>query len=239
MRIAVCDDENAIRNEIVRLVREQHPEAEIEAFASGEELVAAQDAFSIYFLDIAMGGMSGMEAAKIIRAKQEQSPRSIIIFITGYREYMEAAFDVNAYHYLVKPISEVKFHEVFCRAWKDAKSAGGYMKRKILVKSAGNSRSVWLKNIYYVESSNKKVVFHTAQGEFEAYAKMAGLEAELGGAFYRCHRGYLVNMAHIAEYNNESIKMNGGESILMSKERYNGFVKAYMRYLQNGGVCHV
>ncbi len=33
--------------------------------------------------------------------------------MTGYREYMEAAFDVNAFHYLIKPIDHGKFSEVF------------------------------------------------------------------------------------------------------------------------------
>lgn len=68
---------------------------------------------------------------------------------------------------------------------------------------------------------------------------MNDLEKQLGGNFYRCHRGYLVNMAHIAEYENDSIGLSNGEKIFMAKERYNEFVKEYMRYLRNGGTAGV
>lgn len=80
---------------------------------------------------------------------------------------------------------------------------------------------------------------HTSNEIIETYASMNDLEKQLGGNFYRCHRGYLVNMAHIAEYENDSISLSNGENIFMAKERYNEFVKEYMRYLRNGGTACV
>lgn len=69
---------------------------------------------------IEMDSVSGMDLARHIREQEENSRRrSILIFVTGYREYMEEAFDVNAFHYLVKPLDEEKFAEVFDRAWKE------------------------------------------------------------------------------------------------------------------------
>ena len=80
-------------------------------------MISAGIDHDIYFLDIEMGDISGIELAKKIRSEQENSgKRSIIIFVTAFREYMEDAFDVNAFHYLVKPIKEKKFAEVFQRA---------------------------------------------------------------------------------------------------------------------------
>ena len=121
MRIAVCDDDRAIREEISRLIQKQVSEADIAEYQSGEELINAKGNFDIYFLDIEMGKTSGMDIARHIREQEEGGrQRSIIIFVTGYREYMEAAFDVNAFHYLIKPIDAEKFSEVFSRAWKEA-----------------------------------------------------------------------------------------------------------------------
>ena len=48
-----------------------------------------------------------------------------------------------------------------------------------------------------------------------------------------------MKMAHIAEYENDSISLSNGENIFMAKERYNEFVKEYMRYLRNGGTAGV
>ena len=145
MRIAVCDDERIITNELVELIKMQHPEADVMSFSSGEEMLKVQEDFSIYLLDIDMEGLSGIEIAKEIRTRQAQESKSIIVFVTAYREYMEDAFDVNAYHYLVKPIKEEKFFTVLDRAWKDMVALEENDKKKILIKSSGISKNVFLK----------------------------------------------------------------------------------------------
>ncbi len=239
MRIAVCDDERAIRNELVELIKIQHPEAYVMSFSSGEEMLAIQENFSIYFLDIDMVGLSGIEIAKEIRKRQGQKSKSVIIFVTAYREYMEDAFDVNAYHYLVKPIKEEKFFGVLDRAWKDMASLEENDKKKILVKSSGISKNVFLKDIFYIESSNKKVVFHTVDGSFDVYTKMEVLEKELGESFYRCHRCYLVNMEKIKNYNSNTIQLINGEKLILAQKKYPEFVKAFMCYAKKGGIVNV
>ena len=73
----------------------------------------------------------------------------------------------------------------------------------------------------------------------EVYAAISELEKQLMENFYRCHRGYLVNMAFVVEYSNDSITLNNGETIILAKEKYGDFVKTYMRYLKNGGGIFV
>lgn len=110
IKIAVCDDEILIRKELKNLINKQFHEVEVSEFSSGREFLESKERYDITFLDIAMEGLSGIEVAKCIRRKQEmeRDNKDIIIFVTGYRDYMEDAFDVNAYHYLVKPINEKK-----------------------------------------------------------------------------------------------------------------------------------
>ena len=108
MKIAVCDDDRTTREQIASLIREQEPDAEVVTFEAGEEMIKSQENFAVSFLDVEMKEISGIDVAKHIREEQEKRDRekSIIIFVTGYREYMEDAFDVNAFHYLVKPVDE-------------------------------------------------------------------------------------------------------------------------------------
>ena len=63
----------------------------------------------IVITDIQMPGMDGMETAKILRQKNE---KMVLIFVTAVEEYVFQAFDVAAFHYLVKPFSDEKFEEV-------------------------------------------------------------------------------------------------------------------------------
>ncbi len=197
MKIAICDDSEEIRLEIAELIKEQRPEAEVTQFSSGEGILCSPEKYDIVFLDIAMGGISGLEAARRLRERQEKNgdKKSIIIFITAFKEHMSEAFDVNAFHYLIKPPDKEKLAHVFRRALKEASFAESA--ECIVIKSFGKQQKLFLHDIYYIESCNKKTIYHTKNGIYEAYGKMEELEAKLGGGFYRCHRCFLVNMENI------------------------------------------
>ena len=159
---------------------------------------------------------------------------TILIFITGIREYVFEAFDVAAFHYLLKPIEEEKFREVFRRAGRELEKRKSKRRETVLIKTRNRSFSLEKDSILYIESRGKKVEIHTTGETIEAYASMNEMEGQLGGGFFRCHRGYLVNMAYVAEYDSGSITLNNGEYVYLAKEKYGEFVKAYMRYLRNG-----
>lgn len=147
MKIAICDDSGETRLEISRLVKKQQERAEIDFFVSGEELLSADTEYDIIFLDIAMKKLSGIETAKRLRESSEKrgGKKSIIVFITAFKDYMNEAFDVNAFHYLIKPVDGEKFSEVFSRAAKetDFASDGGY----VMIKSGGIMQKLFLHDI--------------------------------------------------------------------------------------------
>lgn len=231
LNIAVCDDEKAIREQINELIEKEKPGVCPEFYETGDSLLAAGKQFDIVFLDIQMDGTDGIETAKLLRQRDEDA---ILIFITGIREYVFKAFDVAAFHYLLKPIEEDKFHEVFQRAKRELEKRKKQRRETIFIKTRNRSFTLEKDSILYIESRAKKVEIHTVGENIEVYASMNEMEAQLGDGFYRCHRGYLVNMAFVAEYDSESITLNNGEYIYLAKEKYGEFVKTYMRYLRNG-----
>ena len=241
MKIAVCDDDMATREHIVTLIKELIRDTTVVTFASGEEMLKAKEDFDISFLDVKMKELSGMDVAKHIRQEQEQngSKKSIIIFVSGYEKYMNDAFDVLAFHYLLKPIDEEKFRTVFGRALKELSVAEERTKRYILVKSSGVQQKVYVKDVYYIESANKKVIIHTGAGILESYGKMEKLEQMTGNGFYRCHRCYLVNMEKIVSYNADTIKVVNGDKLILAQKKYNDFIRHYMKYAKNGGIVNV
>lgn len=233
MNIAVCDDELVIREQIREMILFQSAGHRVELFCSAEELLQSEICFDVILMDIQMEGLNGIEAARILRKRGENA---VLIFVTGIKEYVFEAFDVAAFHYLLKPVDGDKFYEVFNKAVKEAEK--NKEQEYLFIKSKNKKLKIKTEDILYIESMGRKVEVHLKSEIIEIYAKMNDLEEQLENGFYRCHRGYLVNMAHIAEYENYSIRVSNGETIFMAKERYNQFVREYMWYLRNGGtVC--
>ena len=239
MDIAVVDDEKAIREHICGLVEERQPESRIEAYATGEELLASGKRFDIVFLDIQMEGMNGIEAARCLREKNANLgvEDTVLVFITGIRDYVFDALDLYAFQYLLKPIDEGKFAEVLERAVREA--AKKKERRVLFIKS--RNLTLDQSEILYIESRAKKVEIHTAGAAqaVEIYAAMDELEGQLGENFYRCHRAYIVNMDCIKEYDSESITLTNSDRVYLTKKKHGEFMKAYMWHLQNGGVSGV
>ena len=202
IRIAICDDEKNIRTYLSSLVRKQNIECEITEYASTDEHLSDQKEHDLLFLDIEMksvaSGMDGMSMAKQIRAT-ELTKQPIIIFVTGYEKYVYDAFDVGAFQYLLKPIDEQRFAQVFRRAAEQIISEAEQQKKTLVIQYANTSKAIPLDHIYYLESQSHKVVIHMNEEELEYYAKLGDLEEELQGQFFRIHKGYLVNLACMDE----------------------------------------
>lgn len=235
IKIAICDDEKNIRSYLTLLIREQNTECEITEYASADEYLSSSMGHDLLFLDIELkgsaSGMDGMGVAKQIRG-MEQIRQPVIIFVTGYEKYVYDAFDVDAFQYLVKPVNEQKFAEVFSRAQDKILSEAEQKKKTLLIQYAGANKAIPLDNIYYMESQKHKIVLYTKDGELEYYAKIGELEEELQGQFCRIHKGYLVNLSCVEEYSRTEIILTNGDKLPLSKYKYEDFVKAYLRFMQ-------
>lgn len=227
---AICDDEREIRSSIERNIRLLCEDADIIQFADGKALVEYEGGFDILFLDIQMEGMSGMEAARALRGR---GCKAVIIFVTAIEEYVFDAFDVGAFHYIVKPFDKAKFFDVLRKAVAQCESIKAREVRdepSLAVKTGFTTRKIYLYEIFYLEVFNRKVVIHKAGGDVEFYGKLIELEDRLSEDFVRCHRAYIVNMRYVLKYTANSITLENGAEILLSKQKYGEFVRKYLKY---------
>lgn len=230
MRIAICDDEARGRERIQTLLEKEFDQVQTREFDSGMKLLAAvQEGYQpdILLLDIAMEGMNGMETARQIKRLSDV----ILIFVTGVKEQVFQAFDVGAFHYLVKPVEQERLKEVLNRAMMEVQKRQGSPKF-LLIKAGGVHRRIPVEDILYVENNGRKVIVYTRTEKLEYYERMNHLEEVLGEGFYRCHRGYLVALGAVSGYDNTSITVSSGDKIYLAKQKYSEFVKLYCRFLK-------
>ena len=187
----------------------------------------------IVITDIQMPGMDGMETARILRQKNE---KMVLIFVTAVEEYVFQAFDVAAFHYLVKPFSDEKFEEVVKRAVRSIEqySENQSDEKYMMVQSGGSHMKVFLKDIVYAEVYNRKVIIHTRDTNIEYYGKLQELSEIAGADFFRTHRAYLIHFKYVQKYDANCVTMENGTA-LIAKQNYSEFVKQYLKYNQRKG----
>lgn len=245
MKIGICDDVLEVREMIAGLVRRKYPAEEICLYGAGKDLLTEEKLPDILFMDIQMPGINGMETAGMLRERKRQI---CIIFVTVMPDMVFEAFDVGAFHYLVKPFTQEKFYEVLNKAvdWsteqnyfmenyysrrKEGKSKEENRGRKacIVIKQGGVSTRVCLRDIIYAEVFNRKVLLHTITDDIEYYGRLSDLEKQAGEDFFRVHRAYLVNMAYVVRYNAHAVILEKGQAMI-AKQKYGEFVKAYLTF---------
>ncbi len=230
MNIAICDDEVRGRERILTLLEKEFSQTQTKEFDSGMKLIdSVKEGYrpDIVLLDIAMEGMDGMETARRLKELTD----SILIFVTGVKEQVFDAFDVGAFHYLMKPVDQDKMTDVLKRAMQEAEKRQA-SPRYLLVKTEGSHRRVPVADILYAENSGRKVILHTKTESLEYYERMNHLQEVLGEGFYRCHRGYLVALSAISGYDHDSITVGQGDRIYLAKQKYGEFVKLYYKFLK-------
>ena len=229
LQIAICDDEKSMGEYLKQLIERKlasEKDCRVKIFSSGRELLEGGKDFDIFFLDIDLKDMSGIDMARKLRQESE----AVIVFVTALKEYVFDAFDVQAFQYLLKPIDEEKFFKVLdmaleeCRPLKQAEP--------LVLRVKGIYRNIPREDILYAENDARKIVLHLKEEQVSYYAKMSELEGILGDQFFRCHRGYLVNLGAVRGYDTGNIQLKNGETILMAKQKYSTFVNAYMEFLR-------
>ncbi len=233
-RIAICDDEDAQRACLGSLVRAwaaaRDAQIRIEEYASAESLLFAGEddgVADILLLDIQMGGMDGVQLARRVRAADRDAQ---IVFITGFADYVAMGYDVEALHYLMKPVAEDKLREVLDRAMQRL----GREQETLLVQAQDATVRIPLREILYVEAFSHYVSIRTAGGEVQARANISAMEKDLGAGFVRCHRSYVVGLRHISRIAKDEVQLDGGQSVPLSRRLYAQVNLAFIAYHKRG-----
>lgn len=231
--IAVCDDEQADREQIVRMTEEicrlEHIPSEIFCFASTEELLQKLQKgvqYHLLLLDVMMPMQNGMEFARQFR---EQEMKASIVFISNNREMALQGYEVSATRYLAKPLDEERLREAvsFCY--------GQYLnRRELLLPVNGGMRKVSIEDIYYIEIVKRKCRIRMEKEEWDTRCSMEELEQLLlRRGFIRCHQSFLVNCRHIRDFRTSSMELTDGRSVPVSKHRIKEVREAFIRYMKD------
>lgn len=229
MKLAICDDNPADTAYVTGLLEVWRKQAEVMpeiiTFPSAEALLFAweeQGDMDILLLDIEMGEMSGVQLARRLR---QMGSRMQIIFITGYMDYIAEGYDVEALHYLLKPVTQERFSQVMDRAMERLKTR----ERMLRLALADGVVQLPLYEIRYLEVLRNYTTIHAAE-DCSVKRSLNELEGELDESFYRIHRSYIVNLRFVRRVTRTEVILKDGTVLPLSRKQYEGLNQALIAY---------
>src|SRR4051812_22262304 len=158
MRVLVVDDEAPARSELLHLLGAHGDISADDAPGAREALDRVRDgAYDAIFLDIEMPGLTGLDAAALVRAGS--SPPAVV-FVTAHAEYAVEAFAVEAFDYLLKPVDP----ERLARGGERLRErAGGEAPppRRIPVVAGGRTELIDVEEVHYAQADGDYCRIHT------------------------------------------------------------------------------
>lgn len=203
-RIAICDDEAAIREQVIRIL-DAHPSREkftLSEFSSGEALLDSLRSGRTYLLlilDIELETTNGVALGRLLRQELRDNATQIL-YISAHESYAMELFDLRPLNFLVKPIDPDKLTACITQALE----LSPCLDATLTFFTGKVAQRVPLREIRYLESYNRKLTIHTVQRAYSCSQKLAELLAKLPQPeFFQIHQSFVVNdrFVHRIQYN--------------------------------------
>ena len=233
LRIAITDDLNSEREKLSSAIAAPFEKVglaigNIDEFTSGEALLRQFSAgkYDLIFLDIYMGGISGVETAKRIRSIDKNV---MLVFVTTSNEFASESYAVKANFYLLKPIrsdSIKQLAETLAQQMQNTRSVAALPDGTVIPLSSlvYTSSSGHYVNVYLVGSEPLKIRT-THKIMYEALSKYEGIIS--------CNKGVLVSLANVAKLDGENFTMINGDTVPISRRKMTQIKNDYTRFVLN------
>lgn len=209
LTVIIGDDEAGMRLVLKKAIEKKDEFEIIGEGKNGLEVLSMAEKLrpDIVFVDVEMPELNGVECAKRII---DINPKTIIIFATAHAEYMEEAFALYAFDYLVKPFKLDRVYQTLDRIWelsnvkheqqiqKAAKHEGGLP--KILIKNKEGISFVDTDDIIIIQREDRNTVIYTIDDSYTTSEGLSELEERLDRKkFMRTHKSYIINLSMISK----------------------------------------
>lgn len=229
MKIAICDDLEqeriTLRNALSAFFQREGMQVQLCEFTSGEALLQnyTPDSFSLVFLDVYMGGITGVETARRLR---EIDPNCLMVFITTSLEHGADAFDVDAFHYLVKPLDPQKLEAVMLR-WKNILAEI----QTVTLKCSRSTRQIPVREILYIEVSGRVSTVHTVNEVIPTSMTLSSLEELLPAEqFVKPIRYLLAALRYIQNIGDTHLTLTDGTALNLARAERENLRQALSTY---------
>lgn len=231
IKIAICDDENFIVNQIenllIKVSKYEAIQIDIDVFYCGnllEKEIASRTRYDLIYLDIQMERGDGIIAAKNIRKIDENV---LIIFVSGHEKYLMELFRLDVFAFIKKPIISDIFIKSFLDATRKIRNRNYYYTYRY----KSQEYKIPCNEILFFESIGRQININLRSGETCCFnGKLNDVEIHLMDGkipFLRIHQSYLVNYHLIKCRSRSTVTLTNNMKLPISEEKQKKFSYDY------------
>lgn len=222
MNIALCDDDSRfidiLEKNLLTYFSEKGISPNISRFLSGEELLKCQKSFDMFFLDVEMDRINGIEAGKELK---RINPRCIIFIVTSYDNYLDDAFRIGASRFLQKPLDILRLY----KALDDALERFSDEVVVFYDMKSGNNIRININEIIFIEIERKKLKIVTVNGTFYSNEKIDFWKDKLlSASFVSPHSSYIANLNYSLIHTRRKLTLAKKDSYGRVQEKYEIYI---------------
>ena len=238
IRIAICDDEKKILDEVSGYIKnyaeKKSKEIEVFRFDSVALLIGALEdgkSFDIFVLDVYIGDERGTVLARDIRKLGIESP---IIFATTSVEHAPESYETGTLRYLIKPINPAKFYEAMDAALASVEKIS---QRLIKMKTENGLESINVGHIICSEVHDHYQYVTMYNGtQIKIRMTVTELFTMLSryGGFIRIGSAYIINLRHVKNVSRTEVCLYKDVSIQIPRGKHAEIKNAFWNFQYEG-----
>lgn len=219
IRIAICDDEPIFLKSFQSKLEEKRKELKIDAivksYNNGKEFLKEISDFDAVFLDIDMPEINGMEIALSIN----QNHPVPILFLTAHDELVYSSIQFHPFRFIRKAYIDSELGEAVSALSEHIKVQ--FQNHSVDLHTSEGNVTLCIRNIVFAEIYGHWIKIHTTDGKvYECYGSLSAYEKQWEEfSFARTHKSYLVNCRYIYSIQKDTVILDSGEKILLSRNK--------------------
>ena len=235
LNIAIVEDELPSAQQLESCIRQYSVEyrvpVQISVFSNALSFLDKYAAdYDMVFMDIMMPMLNGMDAAHMLREKDE---KVMLIFVTSMQQYAIQGYSVGATDFIVKPVTYPQFKLKFTKFLARLQATQEKKETHVLLKTGSGFVRLHPRQIAYVEVRAHHCVYHTDLGEYRIYQTMKSVAEQLEPCgFAKCNNYLLVNLSRVTGVSDMAVQL-GKETLPMSHPRKNAFTSAVLAFSES------